>query len=82
MVNIFRLSKYIISVIMIIAVIWIVFKKTEAMKTLKPGENPNNKISGFDRVMIGVTGIMEKLSPSSPFTREMTEQKNTINNHL
>ncbi|MCL6103934.1 MAG: hypothetical protein M1292_15875 [Bacteroidetes bacterium] len=52
------------------------------MKTLKPGENRSNEISGFDRVMIGVTGIMKNLKPSSPITRQMIEQKNTIINHL
>jgi len=82
MVNILRLSKNAIVIILIISTIWIVYKKTEAMKTLKPGENRSNEISGFDRVMIGVTGIMEKLRPSSPFTRQMAEQKNTIINHL
>jgi preprotein translocase subunit YajC len=79
MLNALRLSKYIIPVIMIIAVIWIVCKKTKAMKL---GENRSNGISGFDRVMIGVTGIMGKIVPSSPFTREMKTQKETFFNHL
>ena len=49
MVDLLRVSKNIIAIIMIIAVIWIVCKKTESMK---PGENRSNEISGFDRVMI------------------------------
>jgi hypothetical protein len=82
MVYALRLIKYIIPVIMIIAVIWIVSKKTEAMKPAKPGENRSNEISGFDRVMIGLTGIMEKLNPSSPLTSQMKTQKETFFNHL
>lgn len=82
MVNILRLSKNAIVIILIISAIWIVYKKTESMKTLKPGENRNNAISGFDRVMVGVTGIMGKLNPSSPLTRQMVKQKNTIINNL
>ncbi len=79
MVDLLRVSKNIIAIIMIIAVIWIVCKKTESMK---PGENRSNEISGFDRVMIGVTGIMEKINPSSPFTNQMKKQKQTLLNHL
>lgn len=82
MVNILRLSKNVIVIILIVSAIWIVYKKSEAKKPLKLGENRSNEISGFDRVMIGVTGVMEKLRPSSPFTRQMTKQKNTIINHL
>ncbi|MCK9412845.1 MAG: hypothetical protein M0Q53_11130 [Prolixibacteraceae bacterium] len=52
------------------------------MKTLKPGETRNNEISGFDKVMFELTGIMEKIKPSSPFTNEMKKQKQTLLNHL
>ena len=80
--NILRLSKYIIYTILILSVIWFVCKKTESPNTLEPGESQSNDISGFDRVMIGVTGIMEEINPSSSFTRQMTKHKNTIINHL
>lgn len=82
MVNIFKYSKYVFYVILIISVIWIVHKKTESMKTLKRGETRNNEISGFDKVMFELTGIMEKIKPSSPFTNEMKKQKQTLLNHL
>ena len=77
MVNIIRFSKYIIPVILIISVIWIISKKTKATT---PDETQGNTISGFDQAMVGVTGIMEKINPSSPFTRQMKAQKERVLN--
>ena len=82
MVNIFRLSRYTIAIIMIIATVWLVIKKNEAMKRQKAGDEQNFEVSGFDKIMFGLTGILEGLHPTSSFTRQMTKQKNTIINHL
>ena len=82
MVNIFRLSKNVFMLILVIAAIWIIYKKNESMYSPENDESKSKEISTVDKVMIGFTSILEELNPSSSFTRQLTKQKNTVINHL
>jgi hypothetical protein len=82
MVNILRLSKNLFVIIMVIAACWIIYKKYESLNYQGNMNTANKKISVLDKVMIGITSVMEEIYPSSSFTSQLTKQKHIIINHL
>lgn len=74
-----KISKYTIMALMVVSLIWIIAKKSNSKNM---ADKDQGTVSGFNKMMIGFTGIIERLTPASPLTRHLKEEKQKLFNQF